>query len=547
MALRVPTVQGPQVEERALQGGFQTLSRGAMGALAPSPQLAEAGRAMLEVGVQLQERQDADELMRAEAEVKGKYLEWEGEAKQRRGQQAWGVAKEAGEFWDKEATRVSEGLTSPRAKALFAREVTKMRGMSVGSFAGYEAGQRRESLDQSAQASIVGSINLAAANPDNLELQQSAKADILKRSDLLAQINGWAPEVAEYKRSEYLTNFHKQVLQGLVDRDPKRAQDYFTLNKGEIAGQSHAEIEKVLAVGVSVRNAQEFADGVMTSGLDEAAALAEARKRFEGENEKAVVAEIKTRFAERTGARERLQRDAADEAFAIYARSGNINSIPPSVLSRLDGRDLLALRRTQEEAADRAARREVKYPTTDWDKYYELRREALSNPEAFKQRDLRREFPHLGRAEREGLIDLQSKADKPQELKDVQTLSQQLSDVHEMLNLTGKGNAEKRGLLDRTVTDTIRAEETRLGKKLDYDGRRKIIDRLVIEGEVVKNWWPDSTKRRYEVMGTEDESRFQATVPKAERAKITEALQRAGRPVNDETVRQLYLQKFGAQ
>jgi hypothetical protein len=542
-SLRVPTVSGPSVESRSLETPFQRTS--ASPGLLHNPQVEQAGRALMETGIAIQERQDADELMRAETEVKSKYLEWAGEARQRKGQQAWGVAKEAGEWWDKEAAKVGESIKSERARQVFQREVMKHRGASIGEFSGHEAGQRRASLTESTQASIVGSINMAAANPGNVEVAGAAKADIIKRTQMLAQLNGWAPEMAQAKQTEYLTNFHKQILQGLVDRDPKAASDYFTLNKGEIEGSQHSEIDRVLKVGVSLRNSQEFADQVMSSGMTEADALAQARQKFEGDNEKAVVAEIKTRFAEVSAARERQQRTAADQAYAVYARSGTLNSIPPSVLSQLDGRDLLALRRAHDEQIDRIARREVKYPTTDWDKYYALRREALSNPEAFKERDLRREFPYLGKVEREGLIDLQGK--KGDELKDTATLDQQLSNTHDILKLGGSGNQEKRGRFDQAVTDAIRTEEKRMGKKLDYDGRQKIIDRMVIEGEVTRNWLPDSRKRLYEVVNTEDAGRFVATVPKGEREKIEGALRRAGQPVTDAAVQQLYLQKHGAK
>jgi hypothetical protein len=468
------------------------------------------------------------------------------------------VAKETGEWWDKEASKAAESLTNPRQKALFSQKVMQYKGMAVGSFAGHEAVQRRESLEQSTQASIVSSINMAAANVGNPEMVLAAKTDVVQRTQMLAKINGWPPEYADAKREEYLTNFHKQVLQGIVDKDPKAAQDYFTLNKGEIGGQHHAEIEKVLKTGATARRAQEFADEVMVKGLDEVTALAEARKKFEGDDEKNVVAEIKTRFAEVGVARERAQRNAADEAWAIYGRTGKVNDIPPSLLARLDGKDLAAIRNDQQShldreesrrdraanRADREANRAARGPATDWDRYYDLRREALSDPEAFKKRDLRREFPHLGKTEREGLIDLQGK--KPEELKDVASLDAQLSNAKDLLKLGGAANQEKRGRFDQVVTEAVRTEEKRVGKKLGFEERQKIIDRMVIEGDV-NGWIPGGSRRRFEVLGTPEEAKFAAKVPEGDRAKITEALKRAGRPVTDEAVRELYLRRQGIQ
>lgn len=254
---RVPATTGPTI-------GDQPLSSAGLSRTNPQPvinqQAADFGRQLQDVGAAIQERQDADLIMRAETDIKGKYLEWEGQAKQRKGQQAWGVAKEAAEWWDKEGAQVSDGLQNPIQKRLFAQTVAKMRAQSMGQFAGYEAGQRRESLDASAQASIVGSINLAAANPGNGELLTSAKQDILRRTDMLAKLNGWDTAVKDVKQAEYLTNFHKQVIQGLVRDNPAAAETYFQTNKAEIEGSQHAEVGAFAQKATATRLGDSAAD-----------------------------------------------------------------------------------------------------------------------------------------------------------------------------------------------------------------------------------------------------------------------------------------------
>lgn len=259
MALRVPTINGPQVSDAPLQGGMQRTA--ATPGMLHNGQMGDMGDALAKTTAIIQERTDADLLMRAETEVTSKYLEWEGAAKQRRGQQAWGVAKEAGEWWDKEGGKVRESLT-PAARAMFDQKVMRQRALSVGSFAGFEAGQRRESLNESAQASIVGSINLAAANPNDPALLNASKGDIVKRTAMLAQLNGWAPEVRDAKQSEYLTNFHKQVIHGLVRDNPAAADEYFQANKGEIAGSQHAEVGAFAAKATATKVGDASADAI---------------------------------------------------------------------------------------------------------------------------------------------------------------------------------------------------------------------------------------------------------------------------------------------
>lgn len=538
---RVPTVTGPQVAEQSLQTAPQRSA--ASPGLLDNPQMAQMGRAMAEVGAQIQERTDADLLMRAETEIKNRYAQWEAQAKQRRGVQAWDVTKDAAKFWDDESGKVGEMLTNPRQQALFGQTVTKLRTQSLGVFASHEADQRRVSLIGSARSSIDGSIDLAAASPTP-EVIGSAKTDILSRTQMLAKLEGWSPERVQVEASDHLTKLHTQVLQTLVDKDPARAADYFSVNKGEIAGSKHAELERLVNTGTTLRKAQTFADDAIARGLDEASALKEARERLDGEDERIAVVELKTRFAERTVARERMQRDAADEAFAIYARTGRVSAVPPSLLEKMDGRTVLALRQQAQADADRMSNREVRLPPTNWERYYQLRQQAINDPQAFARRDLRADFPDLGKSERESLIDLQAKANNPAELKDAATLSAQLSNTHDLMKWTGAGSAELRGRFDLAATDAINTEERRLGKKLGYEERQKIIDRMLVQGDI-NGRWPGGSRQWFQVVGTPDAANFVAQVPDSERKKIEDALRRNKQPVTDDAVRALYQQKLG--
>ena len=220
---------------------------------------------MEEIGAQIQEREDADMVMRAESQIKGAYLEWEGEAKQRKGQQAWGVAKEAGQWWDDNARKTRETLTNGRQKRLFDQTIAPLATQSIGTFSHHEQSERRASLVESAQASVVGSINLAAANAANPQVLQSSKADILKRSTMLAQLNGWSPEVRDAKLSEYLTSLHKQVIQALVRDDPAAALGYFEANKEEIEGSQRAEVGGFAARATAARVGDQAAAEVWQS------------------------------------------------------------------------------------------------------------------------------------------------------------------------------------------------------------------------------------------------------------------------------------------
>lgn len=535
----MPTVRQSSVASPSL------FSAGADRGLQAGKQLMAAGEKINDIAVDMQNRENADMLFRAETALKTEYIAFEQVARERRGAAAKDLTKEAADWWDKKQTEHSDNLANPTQKRLFAQQVARLRTQSLDGLSRYEADQRRAALAESTSASIVSSINLAASQvgtPTEQAAIMGAKADVLKRLDVLAKLNGYdgntpeATALRDAKRAEALTNLHMQVIQNMVNSDPSRAKAYFTANKAEINGVEHEKIEGLYKAGTIREKAQKVADELTEAGMSEANGLIFIRQKLSGDEEAAAVLEWKTRHAEQTAARERAQKDAADQAYGIYARTGRFSAIPVDVLQKLDGRVLLALKKDAQSAA------EGKMPKTDWDKYYELRQQAFTDPVAFAKRDLRGDFAYLGQAERKGMIDLQAAVRKPDELKDVATLENQLSNTHDLLGW-GASDREKKGKFDTVVQQTIATEEKRTGKKLTFEERQKIIDRMVIERDNTALQF--GTTRFYEVQGTENAATFTPRVPKEERAKIEAALRRAGRRVDDATVLELYRRKMG--
>ena len=88
------------------------------------------------------------------------------------------------------------------------------------------------------------------------------------------------------------------------------------------------------------------------------------------------------------------------------------------------------------------------------------------------------------------------------------------------------------------------------GKKLTFDEREKVLDRLLIQGG---GTWYSASKRLFEVQGTEDEAAFVRglepekktsaliqSIPAIERQQIEQALRADGRPVTEQAILNLY-------
>jgi hypothetical protein len=539
---RVLTYDSLQQQERALPGARQETVASPSLFTAQADDTMAAGKALISAGadagqvaVKLQEQRNADMLFQAETNAKAAYIEFENSVRERKGSAAWGATKDTEKFWDDTAKKHGELLENDIQRKLFNQQVTKLKLQSTDSISKYELDQRRVSLNESGQASIVGSINLAAGavgTPDEMKTINAAKGDIDRRITALAKMNGWSPEYKEAYAAEKITNLHQQVLQNMADKNPDGAKLYYEANKAEINGTARDSIEKTLRVSGLRTVAQSFGDEIEAKGMDEASALKAARAKYSGEEEHAVTQEIKMRFSEKVQIKELAQKKAGDDAWGIYARTGSLKSIPASTLASMDGQQLLALQRDASGVKT----------TTDWNVYTDLRKLATDNPDKFKKIDLRTYYGSLDQGKREQLLDMQDRLGHPDKSKEFATDEKQIAIAVGKLELKGDKKAE----FESTAYQALRDEQKRNGgKQLDEVGRQKVIDKLIIDGEVLSGsiFLPDPNRRVYQIYGSEDINKFDPKVPSTERTKIEAALKRSGLPVTDAAVKRLFKQK----
>jgi hypothetical protein len=536
----VPRYDAPQVAERALPGTAQT-------SVASSAMFGAQGEALKQTGIgiqkaggeaaeiigKMQDRENADAVFRAETALKSDYLSYDADVKtNRQGTFAKDVTVDTEKWWQDATQKHGGNLQNDAQRHLFEKRTASLRASALDHVSNFEATQRERAHNDSWAANKVGTINIAVTNP-TLENVASATAEIKRLNRYQAARIGATGEVVNALDLKDLTQLHSQVISNLATSNPAAATAYFAEHKGEMAGSSYDSVDKLLKTGNTRALSQTFADDVMARGMTEQDAVAAAREKLHGDDETHAVIEIKTRFAERSNARERTQRDAADAAYGIYAKTGRLSAIPANVMSQLDGRVLLALKKDAQHAAEGTA------PKTDWEKYYALRRQALDDPAAFARRDLRQDFGYLGRGEREGLIDLQTKTSKPEELREVQTLDTQIGATIRPLGL----KPAEAAMAENAIRAAIDVEQKSGNAKLKPADRQKVIDRMLIEGEVLSGsiWKNDPNKRMYEVTPAE-RARFKATIPKNYMPQIVEALRAKGRPITDDNIIDLYNQ-----
>lgn len=263
----------------------------------------------------------------------------------------------------------------------------------------------------------------------------------------------------------------------------------------------------------------------------------QARIRLGGNPRKLKLAldEIDSRVKEAEEAEKQRNGELLDEAYkTLHANGGNFEALPVRIRANLPGDKLDSVMSFAKSI------RSGEKTETDWNLYAELRRQAVENPAAFAKEDLTRYFTKLDPSKREQILDLQKTVSEggSSAVKDVATLEQQLSNAHDLLKIRSK-DMDTRGKFDSAVYDAINVEQQRLGKKLSFEERQKVIDRMMIDGEVTSGSWykTDRNARYFEIAGTPEASKFKAELPEADIQRITERLKQRG--INNPTPSQI--------
>jgi hypothetical protein len=245
----VPRYDSPQVTPSPLGGGRRsTVAGGVDPAAREQSQLGNAllrtGEAFSNIMRDMQERENADVVFRAETKVKDDYLAYEQEAREKRqGRYAKDLTTDTNKWWEDQLKSTTEGMTNGMQRKIFTERVTRLREQSMGAMSHYESVQLERSHDEGWQASKNSTISVAAASPTN-EAIDSARLELQRANRYQAARRGWEPDRLKAETLKDTTTLHKNVIENLALRDPMAAKAYFEKHKGEIDGTQHAELGK---------------------------------------------------------------------------------------------------------------------------------------------------------------------------------------------------------------------------------------------------------------------------------------------------------------
>lgn len=477
-----------------------------------------------------QKIKDADAVNRAEIEFATSEQDFRAQLQERAGVNAYGVTKDT-EKWvqDKYKATMSVLENDRQRKAFearFAERALRLRGDAMN----HESRQTKEAYAESRTAQVNLAISDAAADPTKVA-ESKLRIDTVLRD--VAGIRGWTDEQYQSERMKFTSALHEQVIQTLNRQNPASAKAYFEENKGEIDGTKHNTIMKVYEASDRLTRVQDFADKV--SGMTIEQQMAEARKTFSGEDEKDAILEIKTRYNDKQALIKEDNDKKFNDAWTIAIDQGRgIKGIDPQVWATMDPKDKVSIQRELEHRSDRAytlsqrnaGERSTKTDNNVWGGLYQL---SVNNPQEFVGLDLRRYMPWLSSSDFQELTKRQATVkdglSKPEKIKRMSTIDNQIMETANAAGLFATSKTKDfRAEFIKKANNAILTEARAKGKDADQltdEETQKVLDRMLIKGEVDGSGWISDDKKFAFQLKPEEQANFIPEDPAAYYANIT--------------------------
>lgn len=507
---QVPIYNGPQVREQATQGGYQQEVDVTKGQRA----LAKTLDGVADVADRAVQREVETQANAADLDISSGWLKWDAEnRKNYQGAKAGEYTAAAEKWWQDTAKTYSDKL-DPFSKRAITQTLQRRQAASLNGVTTYVEGEKERHADQTAAANIDTTIQFGVTSGD----LAGAAERVRELSAQTAARKGWTTEQLQAETLKNLSSMHIAQIAKLTEQPggAEAAEKYYQTNKAEVGFAQQPRIEQVIKAEVDNQFATQFAAQQASKPLSEQLAAA-GEIKDPAKREKALQ-QVKLNHAMVKEAEAAQQRQFSDTAWQLV---GQGKRVPEAILAGMDGRERVQLQDHLRARAERlASGTTVKTNPAELAKVYDMMRD---DPEGFKKLRMQTLTNAFAPNDIEQVARLQRDMLKPDREKDVATTSQLLS------TYTGGWKPEKRATFEAVAYDELNRLEKEKGRPANYEEKKKTLDRLMMDGEVLSGSWylNDPDKKLYETK-PEERARFAPTISSTDRDLVKSALQSEG-------------------
>lgn len=493
------------------------------------------------------DRADRLEIMRADRELTeletNLLYNKENGAMFRKGKDAFELPEEINQSYDERAAQIKESLTSDRQKAYF----DKMRGDRKGSIdqqiQRHVGTQIREYDAQETDAYIKSQRDYALVHAYDPEKVDQSINNQLVAITAHANNNGLGPEFIRQKTQDLESKTHAAVLGRMINQgDDIAAEQYFTKNKGRIAGDELVHVEKDLEIASLRGKSQREADAIWSDSKSYGQALEAVRQIEDPKLRDATQERIN-----QLNHQKKIQEAEREKQFNIFStniidKTGSTASIPPAIWQTFSNTERASL-----EAYANMRRGGSEKQSNDPHVYDDLQNMRAIAPDKFLEIDFTnpKYLTSLKASSREQFVKLQA------DMRKGKSVDGALSDqkiMNDSLKLMGiKPDSEDGITFRRMVDDQIEDFAKANGKKPSNKELRQITDSLSVEVITDKGVLWDTKKKLFQLKDADIQKQFEVEVPERNKKDIEKFLTKKGIPLTDSNVKEYYKKVLEAQ
>lgn len=533
---QIPTYDGPQVREQALQPAFQQQQvDGGRNARAIAAGLGNLAEAVDQIDLRDAQAKAFD----AEAKITADWLQWDKQARANfRGEKVDGYAPAAQEWWKNAADQYGKDL-DPRARSLASRSLTAKQTSALGSVLQFSAAEKERHADEVANANIANTIQFGITTGDVAGAAQQLR-------EMTAQIGarkGWTTEQLAVEQTNQLGKLHLSQIARLAETNANAAQTYYDEAKarGEIPYTAQQRVEEVIKGEADNQFATQFAAQNATLPLAEQ--LAKAGEITDPKRREKTLLQVRNSYVLVKEAQRAQEQQFSDQAWQLV---GQGKRVPEAVLAGMDGRERVQLQEHLRARAERlAAGKPIK---TDMPTYIDLREKLAAGEKV----NLRSYTEKIAPAQMEQLLDIQTAVSKGGAKQDAMLTDEaRLNNALVGLGIDKKRQPEQAAAFALEIDRRVRAESAaKGGKDLTPDEKQRVIDSTMMDKVFVDEWGrdpqlplalvkPDALGNAY--VNVQGQPIKLNSIPATDRMQIISALRKRNLPVTEQSIAELYM------
>lgn len=267
MAITVPTISGPQIQNSALSAPqTQSVTERSLAAEIAQP----VANAALQIVEKVQQDADTAALVEAESQLSKWKLDTMFNPEQgvysRKGKNALNITNQTLPEYDKQADAIGNSLTNERQRARWKEITTRQRQAFDSELNRYEYGERENYYDEADKASLEASQTGALAyynDPQQVAYYQNKASAVLASA---GNRKGLPPEAIELSVQKNNSAIAANVINRLAVDDPMAAQQFYAKNAGYMTPEDQMTIQKTLGSSVRKQLAYKAGDALYATG-----------------------------------------------------------------------------------------------------------------------------------------------------------------------------------------------------------------------------------------------------------------------------------------